>query len=414
MKILIADPLDLSDPINGRQVHVYEIIRGLARSGHQVYVLSGQEPEFSGQGSITCLAIDDTNLTTMYASVVGALFRLFGAGQVDVIYSRTSLFGALSSSISRIFGAKPIVCEVNGFFADEIEFINKNRSSTTIKDRINLEICQKSERYLLGHAARVVAVTEGIKRLIVEGGLAEADRISVIENGANTDLFRPGDPADARAHMGLSQDFRYLCFVGNFAPWQGLQYIVQAVPAIVRAHPDCRVLLVGDGVMREDCTRMGEALGVSDYLIFYGPVPYTRVPACVQASDICIAPFVRERNAVIGLSPLKVYEYMACGRPVVASAIPGVSELLVRSGGGVLVRPEDPRALAEAVIRLLSSDDLRQTMGERAASYVRDHHTWANVAAQVSAVCEKAAAADLEVPVPTAALRSGAKTDDPR
>lgn len=412
LKILIADPLSLSDPMNGRQTHLYEIIMGLAQLGYQVYIFSGQNLDFSDQESITCHLIDDTNIATMYASIMTVTFRLCCADEIDVIYSRLSLYGVLSSSISRIFGVKPHVCEVNGFFAEEMELINKNHASIPIKNRINWEICLRSERYLLARAARIIAVTEGIKHQIVERGLAEEDRVSVIENGANTDLFRPGDPEEAQTLLGLSQEFRYLCFVGNFAPWQGLQYIVQAVPEIVRAYPDCRVLLVGDGVMKDHCIRMGEDLGVSEYLIFYGSVPYSRVPACVRAADICIAPFVMERNAGIGLSPLKVYEYMACGRPVVASAIPGVGELLIRSGGGIPVRPDDPRALADAVIRLLSSDDLRRTMGECAASYVRDHHSWMSVAEQVATVCEKAVEGDLKILTQTGSLKLRDGADD--
>src|SRR5690606_2863783 len=142
-----------------------------------------------------------------------------------------------------------------------------------------------------------------------------------------------------RKELGLELETPYVCFVGNLAPWQGVEYLVKAAPSILSRFPECHFLIVGDGVMKDNLLKLCRELGVEDKFIFTGVVAYDRVPLYINASDICAAPFILARNAKIGLSPLKLYEYMACGKTVVASNISGVSDVLEASGGGILVPP---------------------------------------------------------------------------
>jgi glycosyltransferase involved in cell wall biosynthesis len=117
-------------------------------------------------------------------------------------------------------------------------------------------------------------------------------------------------------------------------------------------------------------------------------VPYDRVPVYINASDVCAAPFILARNAKIGLSPLKLYEYMACGKPVVASDISGVADALEASKGGLPVPSENPEALAEAISKLLENPELRADMGSKGLSYVTENYSWYSVAKQVDGVCK--------------------------
>jgi glycosyltransferase involved in cell wall biosynthesis len=209
----------------------------------------------------------------------------------------------------------------------------------------------------------------------------------VVSNGANTSLFKPLDKKECRKELNLDHKISYVCFVGNLAPWQGLEYLVKAAPSILSRFPECRFLIVGDGVMKDELLKLSRELGVEDMFIFTGVVAYERVPIYINASDVCTAPFIFARNAKIGLSPLKLYEYMACGKPVVASNISGVSEALEASGGGLPVIPENPDALSEAVLTLLENQDLRSKLGLKGLSYVIENYSWYNVAKQVDKVC---------------------------
>jgi glycosyltransferase involved in cell wall biosynthesis len=210
----------------------------------------------------------------------------------------------------------------------------------------------------------------------------------VVSNGANTSLFKPLDQRACRKELSLDPEICYICFVGNLAPWQGIEYLVKAAPSIISRFPECRFLIVGDGVMKNELLKLSRELGVEDKFIFTGVVPYDRVPIYINASDVCAAPFIFARNAKIGLSPLKLYEYMACGKPVVASNISGVSDALEDSKGGIPVLPENPDALSEAVLKLLENPDLRIKLGLKGLSYVTENYSWYCVAKQVDRICK--------------------------
>ncbi|HET8687695.1 MAG TPA: glycosyltransferase family 4 protein, partial [Methanosarcina sp.] len=210
----------------------------------------------------------------------------------------------------------------------------------------------------------------------------------VVSNGANTSLFKPLEQETCRQELGLDLEIPYICFVGNLAPWQGVEYLVKAAPSILFKFPGCHFLIVGDGVMKDDLFKLCSELGVEDRFIFTGVIAYDRVPLYINASDACIAPFIFARNAKIGLSPLKLYEYMACGKPVVASNISGVSDTIEASGGGISVLPENPGALAEGVLNLLENPDLRTRLGSKGLSYVTENYSWYSVAEKVNEVCK--------------------------
>ena len=138
--------------------------------------------------------------------------------------------------------------------------------------------------------------------------------------------------------------------------------------------------------MKQAWMDLADSHGILEHILFTGVVPYEDVPLYISASDICVAPFISRRNERIGLSPLKIYEYLACGRPVVASKINGITGLLARSGGGITVMPENPHELAEAILYLLQDDSLRRKMGSNGCTYVMTNHTWAKVASNVADV----------------------------
>ena len=140
--------------------------------------------------------------------------------------------------------------------------------------------------------------------------------------------------------------------------------------------------------MKDKLLGITSELGLSDKFTFTGRVPYEQVPLYINAADVCVAPFIKERNSKIGLSALKTYEYLACGKPIVASSIPGVQDLIESSGGGIPVTPEDPEELANAVVRLLSDEEARVEMGKKGRKYVVENHSWDGVAGKILKICE--------------------------
>lgn len=392
LDILFMEPLKSFEGANGKVTHSCELIDGLAAGHNRIHIFSAIDTSFVHKKGIFCSSIPARGNLRVYGSIVWSLFRTGHGRRYDVIYTRNSFFGVLGDLFAGLIHGTPIVCEVNGFFGDEIRLIDGDHPSPTVTAQMNRIICRISERYLLRRADSVIAVTAGIKHHLIEEYGVDEKKIIIIENGANTGIFRPGAREEARKILGLDPAAHYVCFTGNFAPWQGLPDLIRAVPEIVDRCQAARFLLVGDGVMRERCTALAEELGVLDRIHFTGRVAYERVPLYITASDVCVAPFIRDRNAKIGLSPLKIYEYMGCERPVVASDIPGVRELIERSGGGFTVRPEDPHAIASAVLTLLTDPEKGDGMGGAGREYVRKNHSWDIVSRKVEKVCLDAVA----------------------
>jgi glycosyltransferase involved in cell wall biosynthesis len=232
-----------------------------------------------------------------------------------------------------------------------------------------------------------VSVTDKLKEELVNLYAIPEGKINVINNGANTDLFKPMNQERAKAELQLEKSKKYVCFVGNLAAWQGVEFLVYASPFVLEKCPDVRFLIVGDGAMKNKLLEVTSELRLSDKIIFTGRVPYERVPLYINASDVCVAPFVKGRNAKIGLSALKTYEYLACGKPLVASSIPGVKDLIEFSGGGISVSPEDPEELANAIVELILNENMRALMGDRGRKYVVENHSWNGVVRKILDIC---------------------------
>jgi glycosyltransferase involved in cell wall biosynthesis len=134
--------------------------------------------------------------------------------------------------------------------------------------------------------------------------------------------------------------------------------------------------------MRRPWEALAHRLGIADAARFPGQVPYAEVPTYLNAMDVVVAPFAADRGET---SPFKILDAMACGRPVVASALPSVKPLADASGAVALVRPDDPDDLAAALASLLADPTRRQAMGDRGRAFVLAHHAWDRIAERLLA-----------------------------
>ena len=117
---------------------------------------------------------------------------------------------------------------------------------------------------------------------------------------------------------------------------------------------------------------------------FTGAVSYEKIPLYINAGDVCVVPKIPLKS---GYSPLKLYEYMACGRPVIATRTEGF-EILEEKNAGLLVNPENSQQFANAIIQLLTDKELGSRMGEHGRTYVVENHSWEIIARRVADVCE--------------------------
>ncbi|HTY52978.1 MAG TPA: glycosyltransferase family 4 protein [Methanomicrobiales archaeon] len=294
-------------------------------------------------------------------------------GKPDAMYSRHNMYNLAPRLASRVLGV-PYVLEENGLGADEVGW---KGIQALFRPLIRL-----TSLLDFRGAAHIVAVTPGIRQALIDDYGIPGAKITVIENGANTDLFRPVGAAQARAVLGMDPAARVVCFAGTLYPYQGVDSLIRAAPLVLAKDPSVLFLVVGDGPMLRESRELAGRLGVAGSFRFTGRVPYEQVPLHICAADLCVAP---KKPILSGYSPLKLYEYMACGRPVIATRTAGF-EVLEAGQAGVLVDPENPGEFGAAMNRLLGDPALGERMGRNGRRCVEEKRNWAGIAAEIGGI----------------------------
>jgi glycosyltransferase involved in cell wall biosynthesis len=218
----------------------------------------------------------------------------------------------------------------------------------------------------------------------------DATRCSVIRNGVDPDHFFPEPQDKIRTELGLNAQGAYIVFVGGFFPWHGLDTLVEAIAIVAKSFPTAQCLMVGDGQTKRALEEQVRQLQLSAHVQFIGRVGSDLVPKWIAASDVCVV-LHRQTRSYPGDS-MKLWEYLACGRPVVTTAGPGYGDTVEELRCGLSAKPDDPTDLARQLLCLLGDHPLRSSMGERGRMAVVRSHTWASRAAQLDQVCDHAIA----------------------
>lgn len=359
---------------DGSSTHVREILRNLSiNNSITVFSPTKYPPNFGNNVTFKRCRYLNIGLFRAFTFSISAFFICcfyLLRNKCDLIYERAHFFGT-GCNVSLFFKI-PVIVEVNGI-SNETGVLPKS-----IAKIMNLYL---SNRYSC--ATHIIAVTPKLKEFLQSIYRIPPHKISVVENGANIDLFKPMDKKGVLEKLNLDTDYKYICFVGHLAPWQGVEYLIKSSPYILDKCPNTKFIIVGEGPKLEELVKLTDHLNISQNYLFTGYVDYEKVPLYINASNICVAPFVIERNERIGLSALKIYEYLACGKPVIASKITGIEELLSASNGGISVTPEDVHDLGKAIVRLLQDDTLGEKMGTNGYEFIKNHHSWKVAAANV-------------------------------
>ena len=235
------------------------------------------------------------------------------------------------------------------------------------------EAAEVLEETALTSAPLVVTNSRELRDDLVAAGII-ASKIAVVPNGVDVDLFTPNGPAYRQGLEGKA----VIGFVGSLKAWHGVDLLVEAFKQLA-SDPRFHLLIVGDGPMAKLLHSLREEFPGQITLV--GAVPHTEVPAYIRAMDVTVASYPQLERFYF--SPLKILEYMAAGRAVVAASVGQINDLIRDGETGLLVPLGDAGALALAIRRLAEEPDLRHALGTQAALEARQTHTWAQRASEI-------------------------------
>ena len=384
---------------------VDQIVRGVAALGHTVHVVVPQHREWSwpaSDGAVhfhpyrysvvpswtpwgfsESLQGGSTIRKSLYAiapvvaaSAVRTARRVLAGGDFDIVHAH---WVVPNGPIARMAaGETPLVVTLHG-------------SDVAVSERSRA--IGRATKWTFERAAAVTApsgdLLERARRLGAQGLL------ELVPYGADVDELTaaPGAGAALRASLGVDADDLLVVGIGRLIPVKGFDYLVQAVATASKADPRLRLVLVGDGSERAGLSEHAASLGMTERVSVVGAVDRDRIPAYLAAADIVAVPSVHHGGYVDGL-PNVALEAMAAGRPLVASRVGGLSELVRTGETGVLVEEKDIDGLAGAIVTLAGDADLRARLGSAARDEIRGHRSWVSVAEQFIRVYERAAGID--------------------
>lgn len=241
--------------------------------------------------------------------------------------------------------------------------------------------------FLYRRASCIVVVSPAFKDHLMRFWTVPAARISIVENGVETDLFRL-DPNATEVRKQLKLEKRFLiCYIGTMGNAHGLETLIAAAQELQTSLPDALFLLIGEGAEKERIIKLAAARGLTNTL-FLGQQPRDRIPAYVSAADVCLV-MLKKTELFKTVIPTKLLEYMACERAVIASVDGQARQIIEESGGGVFVEPENCGELVKAVIDMAGNSDRRLRMGASGRQYIVNRFSREKTARDYITVLEK-------------------------
>ncbi len=348
-------PLRIAMLSTATSVHTRRWAGAFADRGHDVHVLSIRAADIPG-ATVHTVRVGPANSRSpawtllSYLRLAASARRRLRRLSPDVVHAS---YVPTHGAIAALAGVRPWVLSVWG---SDVVWYEPGRPPRT-------------RRALVGYALRRADAICATSRFLRDRTAELAPPGTPVHRtpfGVDTDRLRP--PAKRRQ----DEEFR-IGYVKSFTPLYGADVLVRAMPAIVAARPDARLVMVGDGPALDDVCRLAETVGVADRVDFPGRVPHERLADWLGTFDVFVNPSVCMES--FGVS---VLEASACGLPVVATRVGGVPEVCLDGRTGLLVPPGDPAAIAEAVLALAGDPARREAMGRAGRRLVEADYRWAD------------------------------------
>jgi glycosyltransferase involved in cell wall biosynthesis len=353
MRIVYSAPdVSVSDA-HGGSAHVKGVIDSFKHLGHDVTLIERKYDLKALRNLAYC------SLWPFFYTMYLCLFK-----KIDVVYERGRIFGGNATIAGKIFGKKTI-----------LECIEPYVELPILTGQIKQPLTS-----LLRFHSRIVNYCSDVITITHESmtkGLLK-DKCIIITTGANPERFKPAE-----------DDGKTILYIGSFAPWHAVENMIKAMKVVNEKFPKATLVLVG-GAGKETldkCEQLTKELRLETNIIFFGKVSQEDVPNIINKSIICLALFDKNylpfREFDYYYSPIKVHEYKACGKPIIASDMGTLKDLVKNNVNGLLVDESNIDEISSAIIKLLKNKKLRDKMGAINRKEVLEKYNWDYVNKQI-------------------------------
>jgi|GEM_PF-151912 len=349
----------------GVSTHVRDLAKYLSGEGNGVSVISRDVQDGTGSDGIRYVRVPDVVGLPQPLFIFLKLLSLHQRDPVDVVHVHDSVAFLGVDLFCRVSGVRSV-------FTMQASILSPGRDRDYAWHAA--QIFQLTNRYVCRASDLVICPSREMVECALRGG-APPRKIRLLFNPVDSELFAPGASAGGRGgrRNGAVQSApavgrhvrprgRACLFVGGFRPVKGPEVLVRAIPHILENAPDAHFVMVGDGPERDRCEELARLQGIQDSISFVGHVPYQDLPSYYGLADLFVMPSL---NEPMGLALMQA---LSCGVPVVASEVGGIPEIVRHGRNGLLVPPGDERALAEAIIEILSDDALGRRLRDGACA----------------------------------------------
>jgi len=366
---------------DAQRIHILEIVKAFQELGHEVEIVSlvpidaglddaKRDAEDAPWKNLVRRIPFAYEIVQLGYNAVGLpmLLRAIRRTKADFIYERYSLFSFTGALVARICG-KPLILEVNSPFALEQ---SRDREIRLVR------FAAWTERVICNAATRVLVVSTPLRRIMQDAGV-DASRLVVMSNGVALDRFRP-QPASAELRRSLGLDGALVIgFVGWLRNWHGLEMLLDAFRLSDLAARGAKVMFVGDGQAMAGLKSYVATNGLTEHVVFTGPLPHAQIPPYLDLIDIAVQPAANEYCC-----PMKILEYMALSKAIVAPRQENIQELLREGEEACFFTPGDASSMAEALVALANDREAAVQMGRRARAAIDERgYLWKENARRV-------------------------------
>jgi glycosyltransferase involved in cell wall biosynthesis len=394
------------------QIHIYHTMRGLQRAGHKVSLLALQGRQVLFTPDLQVFKNDERT-----ASQYGQLgvsktvpFKLFESGirrlqselqlpylalfdsyrmaeaaainlkGYDLIHERFNLLALGGAWASKKLGI-PFVLEVNADLLEQRRF--KGIQERGLRRLFAIWATQKC----FSTAAQIICISPRLKEHLKTKWNVEESKLNILPIAADVKSVKPNHNSETiRKNLGLTTE-PVVMWVGGFYPWHDMSLLLESFALILRQRPDARLVLVGDGQTRPSVAETVTKAGMGHAVIMTGKIAHSQVPEMLSIADVAVVPSAPLTAGLGGTgTPLKLFEYMAAGKAVVATALNEAAEVIRDGQDGLLVQPGDVNKFAEATLKLINDPKERRRLGQNARARAVKQYSWENYTKQLEEI----------------------------